>query len=256
MNCSTQLENGMADWVCRILTWQVWLETSPLLRVPHHRLKWVWSRMLQHVYNFHNLSEFMGRAPYCSAGPGFKSRLLQIMFEGLPLIQKNVTRFNILLQGASVAPRSLCGSKGPLWPQEAAVFTLILVMSLFLSYSAWPQYSNVCIVTTLTALLAYSTENMQQIHTLSCMSRILSTWIKIHGHIAKYLIIKRRNGIIFQLRHYDCIGRHRYYGSCQLTLGPLGGHLKKAVDISLSDIIAKKKFWGLGKIWIWADTDP
>ena len=44
----------------------------------------------------------------------------------------------------------LC-TNGPLWLQGAAVFTFRLVMSLFLSYSTWPPYANVCIVITLKA---------------------------------------------------------------------------------------------------------
>ena len=42
-------------------------------------------------------------------------------------------------------------------------------------------------------------------------SRLLSISIKIYYHTANYLMIKHyRNGITSQLRHRDCIGRHRY----------------------------------------------
>ena len=43
------------------------------------------------------------------------------------------------------------GFNGRLWLQGAAVFTFGLILSLFLPYSTWQLYSNVCIIITLTA---------------------------------------------------------------------------------------------------------
>ena len=111
--------------------------------------------------------------------------------------------------------------KGTLWLHGAAVFTCRLVMSLcvfFKSKSSCMQYTNVC--NNSDSKICWQTElrncrfNGEFNIKIKVFCLILSTYLKIHLHIAEYFMIKCCwNGIIAQLRHCGCIGLHIDYWS-------------------------------------------
>ena len=108
-------------------------------------------------------------------------------------------------------------SKEPMWLQEAAVFTFLLMTSLFVSYSTWPLYTNVHH----SNHICWHIEFRNWRFTQWVAYQNIVTFLKFCQHKSKSIAILGSSRWLnvqkwhkSQLRHCGCIGRHRDY--CRL----------------------------------------